>query len=93
MKRTKNIGKDSKPKSRKRAKLDFAQRLAEKLRLMKKGTVDEGELSDKSARWVALQYGTMKFEVIFDHKGENICYVGVWENVYEKVDEKVIFKV
>ena len=71
----------------------FAKTLADKLRAMCKGQVDDGVLGDGSARWVSVKVGVMKFELTFDSTGEDICYVELWEDVYEKVDEKLIFKV
>lgn len=77
---------NSKKKERK-PRLDFAQRLAQKLIESGLGEVDEGALSDDSGRWVNLKIGRHELCFSFDMKGEKIDGVGLHKDIVRVVDQ------
>lgn len=67
---------------------DFSQRLAKKLSSL--GEVEEGNMGDNSCRWVVVKVGKLSISFSFDMKGENIDSIGLYEDVWQKVDERKI---
>lgn len=79
---------EPKPKKQRLPRKDFAERLAEKLEVI--GEVDCGSLSDKSCRWVKVKVGKLSIEFAFDMKGEVIDNIGLYQEVWQCVDQKQI---
>lgn len=89
-KRTKTTGKTLKAEKPKRARRDFAQRLAERLRPL--GDVEAGALGDNSGRWVSVKSGKINFCFSFDMKGETIDKIAIYRDIWAKVDEEKILE-
>lgn len=78
-------------KSKSHKKLDFAQKLAEKLRGTGSGTVEEGSFNDKSGRWVTIRNGATELCFSFDMKGEQIDRIALYKDKIEVVDQVKIW--
>jgi len=72
-------------------KKDFAEKLANKLRRTELGEVDEGALSDDSGRWVSIKIGDSDLCFSFDMEGENIDRIGLYKDIIEIVDQKMVW--
>jgi hypothetical protein len=71
---------------------DFSQRLAQKLIESGLGKVKEGSYDkEDDDRWVTLEINDVKLSIEFDDKGEKIERIGLFQNVWEIVDEKQIW--
>lgn len=81
---------NSKKKERK-PRLDFAQRLAQKLIESGLGEVDEDSFDDESARWVDIRIGEHVLTISFDIKGEKIEGIELFKEIVEVVDQKKVW--
>lgn len=80
-----------KPVKERKPKLDFAERLAIKLRESRLGEVEEDSFSDNSARWVQLKIGDKSLVFSFDMKGEKIDNIALYKDVVEVVDQEQLW--
>lgn len=71
-------------------RLDFSQKLAQKLSHL--GKVEEDEFSDKSLRWITLRKGDMELVISFDIKGEKIDSIQLFKDKVEVVSQIQISK-
>jgi hypothetical protein len=70
---------------------DFAEKLADKLRALNIGEVEEGSLSDDSGRWVNVRFKDMELCFSFDDKGENIDRLGLYKDVIEVTSHRLVW--
>lgn len=78
-------------KKPKRTRLNFRQRLAQKLTEANIGKVDEDCAGDNSASWVTLRVNDTELFFSFDGKGENIEAVGLYQDVVEVTGQRKVW--
>jgi hypothetical protein len=70
---------------------DFAEKLADKLRTLNIGEVEEGSLFDGSGRWVNVRFKDTELCFSFDMKGELLDRLGLYKDVIEVTDHKLVW--
>jgi hypothetical protein len=78
-------------KTERKPRLDFAQRLEQKLIESGLGEVEADALSDGSGRWVNIKVGDVELYFSFDMKGEKIDNIGLYKDVVEVISQKHVW--
>ena len=72
----------------KRPRLNFRQRLAEKLIEAKIGKVTEDCFNDNSSSWISLRVNNTTLEFSFDFKGEKLQSIELFQDVVEVTGQR-----
>ena len=81
--------KQTKPK---RTRLNFRQRLAQKITEANIGTVTEDSFNDNSSSWVSLRLNDTTLEFVFDFKGEKLEKIELFQDVVEVTGQRKVWE-
>lgn len=84
--------KKNKQTKTKRTRLNFRQRLAQKITEANIGTVTEDSFNDDSASWVTLRFQDTELCFSFDIKGEKLEKVELFQDVVEVTGQRKVWE-